>query len=246
MTTAPDSEFQLTSSLEIGSAMNELLHGTRMLHATCLGTHVAVRLVSVDVREGRFRFRPYGDSHTMGVLLLAETVGFEGASYGAQMRFAVGALRLVTPEDDDRLEEPVLEAPLPQRMQRIQRREYFRAPVASPDTRAARWRGADGRVLTFRIQDVSLAGIGLRAQQSTPGLPEVGARLDEIALDFQSHGMLTANLEVVAIRQVTEFSLQSGNLEYRHIGCQFVGTDMQRDRFLQRLIPALEQASRRR
>lgn len=243
---APDSEFQLTSPLEIGSAMNELLHGTRMLHLNFRGTHVAVRLVAVDVRAGRFRFRPYGDPHIMGVLVLADTVGFEGASYSAQMRFVVGELRLVTPDEDSRLEEAVLEARLPSRMQRIQRREFFRALVTPQDPRGAQWQGPDGRALLFRIQDVSLAGIGLRAPLSTPALPEVGERLDEMALDFQSHGRLTANVEVVATHELTEFSRQSGNLEYRHIGCRFLDMDKDREWFLQRLILALERASRPR
>lgn len=246
MSNLKDTDFELATSLEIGSAMNELLHGTRILHATCLGSHVAVRLVAVDVKAGFFRFRPYRDLHTMGVLALADAVGFEGASYAAQIRFTVGGLRLVTPEDDADLEEAVLEAPLPARLQRIQRREFFRALVTPQNPQGAQWRSPAGVLLAFRIQDVSLAGLGLRAPLATPHLPRPGDRLEAITLTFETHGKLTADVEVVAMHNVTEFNLHSGNLEYRHVGCRFVGDDREREWFLQRLVPALERASRPR
>lgn len=244
MTTTPSSSFELTTPLEVGSALKELLHGTRTLLVTCAGVHLEVQLLNVDTRTGSFRFRPFGGEHNMGVLMLASTLGFEGSSYSAQMRFTVNGLRLVTPQDEAELEGPVLEARLPARLHRVQRREHFRVQTALPYARFARWRVETRQTLALRIQDVSIAGVGLRAPAATPGLPDVGVLMKEVELDFGTPGKLSADIEVVVSYPIREFHFQLGAQDHLHFGCRFTRPDRQREHFLQRVVTALERTGR--
>src|SRR5690606_35036828 len=90
----------------------------------------------------------------------------------------------------------------------------------------------------------SIAGVGLRAPAATPGLPDVGTIMKDVEFDFDSLGKLTADIEVATTYPIREFHFQLGPQDYLHFGCKFTPPDRQRERFLQRVVQALERTPR--
>jgi len=238
-------EFWMTDPLAIGSALNELLRSAEHLAVTRGVEPLPSVIVAVDSRRRTFRFRPYGGQREFDQLKDAPELQFRGAAYGAQIDFpVVNGSRAITPEMDDSLDQPVFECEFPARLYRLQRREYFRARVAPPNTRVAVWTSPAGGAIRFRIQDVSLSGVGLRSPLQPDALPKPGDELRDVVLDFNELGTLRATLRVIATRTVTEFDMRQGNMEFVNLGCEFQETDPRRETFLQRLVYQLEQASR--
>lgn len=245
MSQSTNPEHWLTDPLAIGSALNELLRGTDHLAVTQGVEPLPVFIVSVDTRRRTFRFRPYGGDLEFNQLKGAQELHFRGAAYGAQIDFPiVTGSRPVTPDMDDSLEQPAFECDFPTQLYRLQRREYFRARVAPPNTRVAVWTSPTGGAIRFRIQDVSLSGVGLRSPLQPEALPKPGDELRDVVLDFNELGTLRASIRVIATRQVTEFDMRQGNMELTNLGCEFMEEDSRRETFLQRLVYQLEQASR--
>jgi c-di-GMP-binding flagellar brake protein YcgR len=238
-------EFWLTDPLAIGSALNELLRNAEHLAVTRGVEPLPSVMVAVDNRRRTFRFRPYGGQLEFDKLKDAPELQFRGAAYGAQIDFpVVSGSRPITPEMDDSLDYPVFECDFPLRLYRLQRREYFRARVAPPNTRVAVWTSPAGGSIRLRIQDVSLSGVGLRSPLQADALPKPGDELRDMVLDFNELGTLRADLRVIATRTVTEFDMRQGNMELINLGCEFQNEDSRRETFLQRLVYQLEQAAR--
>src|SRR5690606_23725660 len=238
-------EYWLSDPLAIGSALNELLRSAEHLTVT-RGTELLPSVIlSVDIRRRTFRFRPYGGEREFDPPKDAPELQFRGSAYGAQIDFPiVSGSRPITPEMDDSLEHPVFECSFPLQLYRLQRREYFRARVAPPNTRVAVWTSPAGGAIRFRIQDVSLSGVGLRSPLNADALPKPGDELRDVVLDFNELGTLRASIRVIATRTVTEFDMRQGNVDYINLGCEFIEVDAKRDNFLQKLVYQLELASR--
>jgi len=238
-------EYWLSDPLAIGSALNELLRSSEHLTVTRGVELLPSVILSVDIRRRTFRFRPYGGEREFDQLKDAQELQFRGSAYGAQIDFPiVSGSRPITPEMDDTLEHPVFECDFPLQLYRLQRREYFRARVAPPNTRVAVWASPAGGAIRFRIQDVSLSGVGLRSPLNADALPKPGDELRDVVLDFNELGTLRASIRVIATRTVTEFDMRQGNVDYINLGCEFTEADAKRDNFLQKLVYQLELASR--
>ncbi len=240
-----DPKYLLENPVEVGSALTELLRGADRLCTSRAGEILPVYLIRVDVRRRKVMLLPYGGERERKLLVSASELAFEGSAYGTPIEFKLGPMSEeleFTPDGDER---DVLVADFPQQLYRMQRREYFRAPVAPPNTRCAIWQRGDGEDVVFRIQDVSLAGIGLRVEASTTGLPESGKLMHEVELHFEEHGSTRALLQVVISHEVIEHDTRRGKVPYIHLGCIFAEPDLQRDSFLQRLVTTLELNSRK-
>jgi len=240
-----DPQYLLDNPVEVGSALKELLRGADRLCTTYGGEVLPVYLTDINVRRRTVSFLPYGGDRERALLASASELLFEGTAYGTPIEFKLGALQEVdefSPDGHDRI---VLQAPFPPQLYRMQRRQFFRAPVAPPNTRRAIWKSPGGRLLVFRIQDISLSGIGLRTEHSADALPAEGSLMHPVQLDFEEHGGIEAWLQVVVRHTISEFDTRRGHVNYAHLGCIFAEPDGQRESFLQRLVFALEKNTRR-
>src|SRR5690606_20645248 len=122
---------------------------------------------------------------------------------------------------DVTLEHPEFECAFPLQMYRLKRREYFRARAAASNTSVAWWTSPAGGAIRFRIQDVSLSGVGLRSPLNADALHKPGDELRDVVLDFNELGTLRASIRVIATRTVTEFDMRQGNVDYINLGCEF-------------------------
>ena len=240
-----DPQYLLENPVEIGYVLKELLRGADRICTSRGGEILPVYLTQVDVRRRTVNFLPYGGERERQLLVSASELLFEGAAYGTPVEFSLGPLAMVEEMTDEGDERQVIQSPFPTQLYRMQRRQFFRAPVAPPNTRRAVWQNREGAMVVFRIQDVSLSGIGLRIEANTDGLPPEGALMYPVQLDFEEHGGIEAWLQVVAKHNTTEFDTRRGHIEYTHLGCIFAEPDAQREAFLQKLVFALEKNVRR-
>lgn len=240
-----DPKYLLTNPVEVGSALNELLRGADRLFTQRAGEVLPVYLVRVEVRRRKLALVAYGGERERKLLTSASRLKFEGSAYGTPVEFTLGALTEETEMSLDGEERVALVANFPEELYRMQRREYFRVPVAPPNTRRASWLPEHGEAISFRIQDASLAGVGLRVEAGTPGIPQDGQLMHDVQLDFEEFGKITALLQLINSREVTEHDPRRGKVPYLHLGCIFAEPDLQRESFLQKLVTTLELSPRK-
>lgn len=133
--------------------------------------------------------------------------------------------------------------PLPARVHKLQRREFFRVPA--PQLKPLQIQGtlvveddAGRRLEPFSAQvlDLSLGGLAL-LDLAVPGVEiRNGMRAQACTLQLPDHGQLCIDLQVVHVLDVT---LPSG-AQRRHAGCQFLTLSAPEELLLQRYIHKLE------
>lgn len=132
---------------------------------------------------------------------------------------------------------PALEMPLPSRMLRLQRRDYYRLILPqSPRLHCLIPAGDDGgRMIEATVVDISGGGLAVVAPPSSLNL-SVDSRIDDCQITLPELGTITATLQVRNLFRVTE----RGGSELR-AGCQFVDLPAAADVLIQRYILRLEQ-----
>lgn len=204
---------------------------------------IPCRLTDVDKTRRTFYFCPT-DPSDLPRIVQENALVFSGASRGAKVEFMVEGSVRVLEEREPLTGNWIYETAFPLQLYRLQRRAFFRVRVSPPTTRVAKVRTQAGEELDFRIQDLSLAGVGLRIKPDTPGLPLPGELLANTWLDFNELGSMRASLKVVTTRKVVERSINDGETFLLHLGCEFMDADPKREAFLQKLVFQLELVAR--
>lgn len=237
-TTSPD--HWLENPLDIGSSLNDLLRSADYLEIVRSEeeSSLPAYIAAVSMRGRTFRFRAYQGEVRLRELH-SETVRFRGSANGVRMAFTVNGIKALTEIADEDGEQVIFEAAFPLQLYRLQRRAYFRVRVHSTKTSVATWAGAPAGE-RIHIQDVSLAGVGLRSTLASDALPEAGEELQDVQLDFGQYGSFRAHLKLVNKYEVKAFDVTLGPLTYTHLGCVFAHPDARRDNFLQKLVYQLE------
>lgn len=126
---------------------------------------------------------------------------------------------------------PALEVPLPTRMLRLQRRDYYRLILPqNPPLRCLIPVEGDGRMIEATVVDISGGGMAVVAPPSSLNL-SVDSVIDQCQITLPELGTITATLQVRNMFRVTE---RSGT-ELR-AGCQFIGLPASADALIQRYI----------
>jgi len=140
----------------------------------------------------------------------------------------------------------VLCAPIPDRLLRLQRREYFR--LEPPHThpifcRIAAPSIADRqRVLELPLSNISGGGVSLVAPTDLADLFARDALFKDCRLDIPDEGVILVNLRV---RKTIEISPQSGNHSLR-VGCEYIGLPGIRLATIERYITRIERERKAR
>lgn len=204
---------------------------------------IPCRLTDVDKAGRVFHFCPTVPSD-LPRIVKENALVFSGASRGAKVEFIVEGSVRVMEEREPLTGNWVYEAAFPAQLYRLQRRAFFRVRVSPPTTRLAKVRFREGKEFDLRIQDLSLAGVGLRIKSSARDLPLPGELLPNTWLDFNELGSMRASLKVVTTRKVVERTVNDGETELVHMGCEFMDADPKREAFLQKLVFQLELVAR--
>lgn len=126
-------------------------------------------------------------------------------------------------------------APVPERILRLQRREFFRlqVPIAHALSCIVNTRGVDRAPVQIdaRVLDISVGGVAL---QLAPTAAEfvIGGKLDDCTLRLPELDPIPLRLEV---RNISRNTQRSGT-ELLRVGCQFVGLSRGGESVIQRYI----------
>jgi flagellar brake protein len=132
---------------------------------------------------------------------------------------------------------------IPDAVLRLQRREYFRLvpPVTRPLKCAPGLLDQTGKVVEFKITDISCGGIGLVATSIQPKL-EIGQELANCRIDLHDVGVVTTDLVVCSVIEVRGHPQQNG----LRCGCKFVRMPGTSVNMVQRYINKIERERRAR
>jgi len=141
---------------------------------------------------------------------------------------------------------PAFGAVLPDKVLRLQRREYFRlsTPVARPVKFSSSIKRPDRSVMTIEasLLDISGGGVGLMATPALAALLPRGCVLADCKMALPDEGLLVANL---CVRNKYEVTTRTGS-RYVRIGCEFIALPGARMSMVQRYITRVERERKAR
>jgi len=216
--TYDEEQFIVQNEKEIIQILNDLGKHHEMLkvtfnHDTCL-----TNVISVDSKN-HVVYLDIGIDEAFNNRLLASRHVLFSKDDGIRIKWTSAQISLATLKDGK-----AIKIALPQKMMRLQRREFFRLatpivnPVpclipisdeANPD--------AD-RVLELTLVDVSLGGIAAIAANPLDELLVIGANFDKCKISFPEVGETSLTLQV---RNITPITMKDGAIKHR-IGLQFI------------------------
>ncbi len=129
---------------------------------------------------------------------------------------------------------------LPERLLRLQRREYFR--VRTPDTLSASclvpYAGDRGQYESLRVLDLSVGGMAMLAYPRHFD-PNAAGVIDHCFLDLPGVGTVTVRMHVAHVEE-------AGEGQPRRCGCEFVDLSPQARMMLQRYVQRIDIEQRNR
>jgi len=134
-----------------------------------------------------------------------------------------------------------LKIPLPKRLYRFQRREFFRSPTPSVNPIICHIPYVDpvteqAKTFDLPLADISLGGIGTIAADHLPTMIEVEAEFDNCKVDLPGFGDLDTRLRV---RHITDKVMANGSKKFQ-VGFQFTALTRVEERVLQQYVLHLE------
>jgi len=153
--------------------------------------------------------------------------------HGVKLQFEAARTEAISFED-----RPALRVRLPERVIRMQRREFFRVrPLASRPVRCNVRDAHANRSISLRVLDVSGGGLAVVCKDDEAQF-SLGMELPDCVIDFPGEGSIAAGLRVRAI----ELTQQEGE---KRIGCEFVHIAPQARLVLQRYVNRVEAEQRK-
>lgn len=159
-------------------------------------------------------------------------------TYGAKIEFTLAALTLVEYEG-----LPAFSAPLPACAWQIQRREFFRinAPLEPVFWCYTRW--PDGSPARFRLQDLSLGGVGVLPEGPLPEGLTRGNKFSQLRVELGEFGQFEVTAELLHIGERSVVRKGEACVIPR-LSFRFTAIEPVQERQLQQVIFALERLAR--
>lgn len=228
-------DFGRRNPLEVGVQLRNLANRGDFLTLQYRGGQLVTRILDVDTRARTFVF-DWGALAEQNTGVLETTqCQFHASPEGVRVEF-----HTVTPRRTEFEGRPAFEAPFPDVLFYVQRREYFRVDTPVLDPCMCRGTLPDGERFAFEVHDVSLGGVGLRTNDERAAVIGMGATLPDVEIDLRAHGKLRVDLALVVLRFI---DLPNGERRY-HLGMRFESLPGSTENTLQRYITQLEMKRR--
>lgn len=166
-------------------------------------------------------------------LLLSDNVTLVTMHQGAKVQFSCTNFELAIYAS-----HPAFFCPLPARMVRLQRRDYFRLPIPAdaplkcvipPQSEIP------AQPVAITIMDISVGGVALVCREQGVQLEE-GEIYPDCKIDLPGIGTLTATIQV---KNLFDVPSSNGNVT-KHAGCEFVQPDGKTSMLLQRYVALMQ------
>jgi c-di-GMP-binding flagellar brake protein YcgR len=233
-----EEQYIVHNAKEITQILTDLSKRNEMLKVSfndnrdvCLTT-----IIAVDIKSHAVHLDIGIDDAFNSRLLASHHVVFSKDD-GIKIKWVSAHVSLVTLKDGK-----AIKIALPQKLLRLQRREFFRltTPIVNPvpcQIPIAEAVSSDvERVLEFTLIDVSLGGIGIIVFGSLDETLVVGANFDQCKISFPDVGVTNLTLEV---RHITVIPTQDNAIKH-HIGLQYINPSRGNEGLINRYTHNLE------
>lgn len=228
--------FTLTHQPDIVAVLRQLARRPELI--TAYFNHgkesINTAVLRVDPDRGELDLDPSRDPAVNRRALEAGTLVCMARDNNVSVRFRVNSVR-----EKEGSDGPVLRAPLPDSLYRLQRREYFRVPTAVAKPVACRIPAGDGESYTFRAMDLSLGGVGIVDAHMSLSL-SLRDVFSDCEVEIPGRNPLVVDLEV---RNISRHMFRDGTVG-RRVGLAFRNLSTNGSTLLQRYLQRLQIAQR--
>lgn len=225
-------QYQITSLLEKAEILTNLSKKPEMITAYFPGSNdfILTSVLEVDPKKQTFILDSSNDEQSNRRVLQSEQLLCVTSQDKVKIQFTVNNMRAEIYKG-----ESAFCCPLPQKMLRLQRREYYRltAPVASPLKCFLTLE--DGSAREIEIVDISTGGVGIVDYGVDMEL-EPHMVFHQCTIEFPEHGTVTTDIE---IRNTYLVTLENGQSAKR-AGCTFINLSSAMRAIIQRYVHALD------
>ncbi len=230
----PYASFRIESPREIAAMMRELMTGANPVHLSSPdGASLSTTLWTVDSLGQRLAFQAETGHPQLEQVIESDEVTAVSYLDAVKLQFDLGDLMLVRGANAS-----ALQASMPRRVYRFQRRQAYRVRTLERNAPVALFRhpALPDIQLSLRVLDVSIGGCALLMPDDMPPL-EPGLTLQGVRLE------LDPDTRVLATLHVHHITSMHANARGVRLGCELVRLDGGAERALQRYI---DQAQKRR
>ena len=234
-------KYMLTTRIDIVFVLRTMLkHGAMATVYFDKGSSFFLStLLAIDDEAGSLVLDAAGDAEINRAAATTSRLIVTSSQDGVKIQFLLGKLQPFNHEG-----RPAFRAELPERLLRLQRREYFRleAPVANPMLCQVPLPDAGGSRIDLPLLDLSGGGIGLMAEREMAGHFPVDAEFPDCRFELPAEGVISSTLRIRSAYPVTT----RGGHAFVRLGCEFVGLSGSRLTMIQRYITRIERERKAR
>lgn len=237
MREADNEQYLKRGTLAVLGVMKDLMrYKTPLIVSFARGQFIS-HLLAAD--ENRVLF-DLGSNNLMNHQILESgEINIAAETQGAKVEFSLGDLQSA---DFDGL--PAFSAPLPDLVWQIQRREFFRvmAPLDPVFWCHSSW--PDGRATRFRLQDLSLGGVGVLVDEALPEGLSVGDKFKNLRVELGEYGQFEVEAQLLHIGERSVVTGKNETLVTPRLSFRFTVIEPVQARQLQQVIFSLERLAR--
>lgn len=236
-------QYLLHSKAEIAAVLRALLQKRALVSAyfNQSRSFLLTTVLAVDLEAGKLVLDCGREGEVNRQALAAEHLLLTAAVDKVKVQFALRQLVEI-----QHAGLPAFSALLPDKLLRLQRREYFRlaTPLGKPIKFVATLRRADASALQVEapLFDISAGGVGLMAAPSLAALLQRGGVINDCRVSLPDEGLLVASL---CVRNKLDATTRGGS-RYVRVGCQFIALSGARMSMVQRYINRVERERKAR
>ena len=237
------SQYVLHSATEIVAVLRSVLQKEALItvHFDQGASFFLTSMLSLSPESGQFVIDVGSNAEMNRRALLASRLIFTTLIDKVKVQFSVD--RLQSTESQGR---PAFFGKIPERLLRLQRREFFRLamPIANPVKLCATVKDAAHgvRTLDAPLLDISGGGLGLMVTPDQAACLDQGLMLENCKIMLPGEGLLVATL---CVRNQFDVTARNG-AHFRRIGCEYIALPPARLTAIQRYITRIERERKAR
>jgi len=234
---ADKEQYLKRGTLAVLNVMKDLLRYQTLLMANFSRGQFISRLLAAD--EERVIFDLGSNALDNELALQSGELNIAAETHGAKVEFSLQGLTRIDYEG-----LPAFAAPLPELVWQIQRREFFRVNAPMEPVFYCHTEWPDGRKARFRLQDLSLGGIGVLLDEPLPEGLTRGDDFKKLRVELGEYGQFEVTAKLL---HIGERSTVTGKNETRvtpRLSFRFTVIEPVQERQLQQVIFALERLAR--
>lgn len=237
MKEADNEQYLKRGTLAVSGVMKDLLRFQTPLMVTFSRGQFISRMLDAD-RE-RIIFDLGSNNLDNDAILSCSEVSISAETQGAKVEFSLAALERTT---FDGL--PAFSAPLPELLWQIQRREFFRISAPLEPTFYCHSEWPNGKKVRFRLQDLSLGGIGVLVDEALPDGLNSGDKFNKLRVELGEYGQFEVGAQLLHIGERSVVSSKNETRVTPRLSFRFTAIEPLQERQLQQVIFALERLAR--